>query len=54
MICYKDMTFCESRTCKNDKCDRQVSKIPKQIDLPIQVTDMSSICEDYKEVNVIK
>ena len=55
MICYKDMTFCNSN-CTNRACSRFVSEDVKEgarnwwgsDDYPIALSDFSDTCEAYE------
>ena len=51
MICYRDMTFCES-DCTNITCWRYISPAVMQgaerTGLPLAVCDFSENCESYQ------
>jgi len=53
MICYKDKTFCESKTCKNDKCERKVTELlfkeAEDYGLPVAVGNFENNCKVYKK-----
>lgn len=52
MICYRDMTFCDS-DCSNLICPRFLSEEVKEgakvMELPIALSDFSLDCEDYRD-----
>lgn len=56
MLCYKDMTFCQS-DCTNDKCLRflsdDVERGSIKCGLLLAVCDFSKECKDYEYVNPI-
>ena len=56
MLCYKDMTFCES-DCANENCHRFLSddvwRRAKKCGLLVAVSDFSKECKDYEYVNPI-
>ena len=50
MISYRDMTFCIA-PCANRECPRKYTQDVRndvvEIDLPVSMTDFSSICKVY-------
>lgn len=59
MICFRDMTFCES-DCTNEQCHRHLSDAVWEAarkwggpDAPVAVSDFSKTCPGYqpKETN---
>lgn len=57
MMCYKDVTYCDTPTnkCLNKDCSRHQETnyenfrlIHNANDLPISVSDFSNGCEDFK------
>jgi hypothetical protein len=52
MLCYKDMTFCDSE-CSNLMCHRYLSDEivdeANKIQLPIALSDLSLGCGDYRD-----
>ena len=49
MIVYRDMTFCSGQ-CANDKCFRNQSHIPTNIDLPISFANFMETCDKYMKL----
>ena len=51
MLCYRDMTFCQS-DCTNKECSRFISEAvvegSEKTGLPLAVSDFSETCEDYQ------
>ncbi len=52
MLCYKDKTFCTSKSCKNKECTRQftdeLARDAEAFSLPIALCDFSNTCVVYK------
>jgi len=58
MLAYKDMTFCSAK-CANPTCERNLTEAEREKaikwwgskDFPIALSDFSSDCDKYIEVN---
>lgn len=49
MLCYRDMTFCASRLCINEDCQRHAIHTEHNDEgLPVAWCDFSDRCPDYR------
>lgn len=49
MICYKDMTFCAAKDCRNLKCIRNTNRPEFQPgDMPVCYAGFKETCKKYK------
>lgn len=51
MICYKDISFCDSKTCGKKDCGYHVNNLNQEhvekIGLPVACVDYSVQCKEY-------
>lgn len=50
MICYKGMTFCSAKDCRNLQCDRNTNRPDFQPnDLPVAYAGFRDNCKEYEK-----
>jgi len=53
MICYRDISFCNSKTCGKKDCEYHVDNLDKEhiekTGLPVACVDYSGQCKEYEK-----